>query len=734
MRTVRAALAALSLTVTGLVAPALATPTAALAVPPALAAPVSLLAAPAAAVVDYNLLTNLPLAHTWRGALVADAAQTGFSRYARDMGSSWKQTTEDGRPVWLNDGVQANLWLPVDAATAKETLALEAVVKPLGSDQRLDVFIDDKKVASPALTDGFQLIRVPLDAGSVKAGFVKVRLHFRKSVEHKGTKAAVAVRAVRVGPASLAQLPAAEAELAALLARSQGNALNLPADGGLDYYMTPVKGQRLKGTATGTVEVWAEQDAGGPKKLGGGTGALDVDLASVAGKAIRLMLRGQGGNASLADARVGGGQVGAFEVKKPKYVVFWLIDTLRADKLPFYNIPNANGRPKVKTPNLSKLAAEGVVFEPFYVQGNESKSSHASLFTGTYPVVHGVYTHEASLSATHTTIAEAFKAAGFATAGYCSNGYVSDKWNYTQGFDEFVNFIREGKANNAQAVTNSAIKWIDKHLETKKDKPFYLYLGTSDPHVTYRKHDEFIGDYDKGAYSGKYEKSVGGDELGKLKAAKNPPSKRDQQRIEAIYENEIAFNDKHFGRLVAHLKAKGIYDDTLFIISADHGDEFWEHGSCGHGHNVHQELVNVPLVLRFPGAQSPGRVENGADGVDLLPTLMTLLGASMPTDVQGMNLLPYVGATTVHPTAVMASQGAGSYTLAVGPAKVIMRSPTSLEAYDIGADPGEKTDVFGKKLVTTMAALDPLLLYLPRKKTWKKAEHGAPNNLTPQFK
>lgn len=730
MRTVRAALAALSLAATGL---ALTAPTAVEAAPPALLAP-AILAAPAPARVDYDLLLNLPLAHTWRGALVADGGQVGFGRYARDMGTSWKETTEDGRPVWLNDGVQANLWLPVDAATAKEKLALEAVVKPLGSDQRLDVFIDDKKVASPALTDGFQLIRVPLDAGSVKAGFVKVRLHFRKSIEYKGTRAAVAVRAVRVGPEKLAQLPLAEPELSALLARTSASSLNLPAGGGLDYYLTPVKGQHLKGTASGNVEVWSEKDGGGLKKLGGGSGALDIDLAPVAGSAVRIMLRGEG-DARLNDAKITGGAAGNVTLKKPKHVVFWLIDTLRADKLPFYEVANANGRPKVKTPNLAKIAAEGIVFEPFYVPGNESKASHASLFTGTYPVVHEVYTHEANLKDSHTTIAEAFKGAGFATVGFCSNGYVSDKWNFTQGFDHFQNFIREGKANNAKAVTNSAIKWIDDHLEKSKDKPFYLYLGTSDPHVTYRKHDEFIGDYDKaGAYKGKYEKAVSGDELGKLKSAKSPPSKRDQQRIESLYENEIAFNDKHFGRLIDHLKAKGIYDDTLIIITADHGDEFWEHGSCGHGHNTHQELVNVPLVIRFPGGKITGRVENGTDGIDLLPTLMGMLGTPLPKDVQGMSAVPYIGATAVYPTAIMASQGAGSYTLAVGPAKVIMRSPTSIEAYDLGTDSGEKTDVFEKKLVTTMAALDPLLLYLPRKKTWRKSELGAPNNLTAAFK
>ncbi len=688
----------------------------------------------AAPPLDYDLQANLPLAHTWRGGVVADGAQPGFVKYTRDMSNDWKATQEDGRGVSLCDGVQANLWLPIDGALAKQPLVLEAIFKPIGKDQRLDPFVNGKKVGNHTVTDGWNTLRIELPAGAVTAGFAKVRLHFRRSTTHKGTKTAAAIRAVRIGPASAPPLPADEAALAALLAPTAGAGLRLPSDAGLDYYITPVKGQALVGTASGgTAEVFAQLDGKAPTRLGGGA-SLNVSLDAVAGKAVRLMLRGQGGDVTLTGAKIGGGAAASITPKPPKYVVFWLIDTLRADKLSFYKKPNANGRKKVKTPNLDALAKEAAVFEPFFVQGTESKSSHASLFTGTYPVVHKVYTHTANLSGDHTTLAEAFKASGYKTAGFCSNGYISDKWNYTQGFDSFVNFIREGKANNAQAVANAAIKWIDSHLEKKADAPFYLYLGTSDPHVTYRRHSEFIGDYDDKNYKGNYEKYLSGEELGKIKGRKNPPAERHRARIEALYENEIAFNDKHFGRLVAHLKAKGIWDETAVIISADHGDEFWEHGSCGHGHNLHQELINVPLIIRYPGVLPAGHVTGGADGVDLLPTVMALLGKPVPGDVQGASLLPIVGANGAYPRAVMASNGADSFTLQVGPAKVIMRSEKSIQAYDVAADAGEQTDVFGDKLITSLAAFDPLSLFLSRKKTWKKADWGAPNNLTAAFK
>ncbi|MCB9553756.1 MAG: sulfatase [Myxococcales bacterium] len=487
---------------------------------------------------------------------------------------------------------------------------------------------------------------------------------------------------------------------------------------------------KLVGSAAGgTVEVSTQLDGGKPSRLGGG-GALSLPLDPVAGKAVRVMLRGKGGAVKLTGGKLDGGVAKKPAIAKPKYVVVWLIDTLRADKLPFYRVPNANGRPKVETPNLAALAKEALVFEPYWVQGNESKASHASLFTSTYPVVHRVYTQEANLPDKLTTIAEVFKKAGYKTGGYCSNGYVSDRWNFDQGFakGDFRNFIREGGANNAKAIVKAAKGFID----ANKGKPFYLYLGTSDPHVTYRAHKEFIGKYDTGGeYTGRYKKALSGEELGKIKGQKNPPGERDRKRIEALYENEIAFNDKHFGEVIAHLKAAGIYDETLIIVTSDHGDEFWEHGSAGHGHSLHQELVNVPMMIRFPGVLGGKRAEFGMDGVDLLPLLADIVGQPRPDDAQGLDVLPLIGAEgAIYPRATIASMGTGSYALQVGPAKVIMRSERSITAYDTKADPAEKSDVFGDKVVLSMAAMDPLSLFLSRAAKWDKAKWGAPNNLT----
>ncbi len=248
-------------------------------------------------------------------------------------------------------------------------------------------------------------------------------------------------------------------------------------------------------------------------------------------------------------------------------------------------------------------------------------------------------------------------------------------------------------------------------------------------------HKEFIKQYDVGSpYKGPYRRYLSGNSLGKIKQSKRRPAARERAHIEAIYENELAYNDKHFGRLVAHLKKLGIDGQTLIIISADHGEEFWEHGSCGHGNGLNREQVSVPMVLRWPGVLPAGKVLSGHDGVDLQATLLAMLGREQPEEVQGESLLPFIGAQRVYPRAMMASSESGAFALRVGKVKVIARSISAIDAYDLTSDPREQKDVFRRRTVLTLAGLDPLLIFASRAKAWRKRAWGVPNNLLAGFK
>ena len=687
----------------------------------------------------FDLRANLPHAHLDARGLTLDFNDVTIIKYLRDFKRSWiYDHLYEGMKAALPQSIRAEFWVPIPQKSP-EKMALDVVLHPIVKGQIVDLFIGGKKRGTHTFSEAqWQTHRFSLKGKDLKMGLQRVKLHFKRRHEiSPGLKAPAAFRAVRFSKADVEKLPSDDAALRALLNRKgSGSTVRLPAEGGVDYYIVPPKTGTLSGEVSGGgVEVWTQVDKKLPQRLKTlPEGPYKISLKSLKATPTRLILRSAGGEAQLSGSI---GEAGVQDVVsvKPKYVVFWLIDTLRADKLSFYKDENANGRPKVKTPNLDALAKESTIFEPFYVQGNESKASHASLFTGVYPIKHKVYTHKAKLPLKLDTIAELFKKLGYHTGGYVSNGYVSDRWSFDQGFQTFQNFIREGKANNAKAVVKAAKRFIKK----RKKKPFYLYLGTSDPHVTYRRHKEFIKQYDRAAtskkyreYKGLYNKNITGGELGKLKQKKTPPSDRDRLRIEALYENEIAFNDRSFGDLVKALKDEGIYDDTLIIVSSDHGDEFWEHGSCGHGHSLYQELISVPLMIRWPKNFPARRFTGGVDGVDLLPTLAHLMGAEIK-GLQGRSVLPHLALTTPYPQAIMASQAKERFALAIDAAKVIYRGKGSIESYNITRDKNESVDLSKTHPILTLSALDPLSLYLSRPTQWSKAKWGAPNVLTRDF-
>ena len=679
---------------------------------------------------DYDLWANTPLAHLHMGGVVANAGGPGFAKYLRDNLNKWKLGARDGgRPVALPPGRQARLWLPVGPELASKELLLEVMLRPVGS-QPLAAYVGGVQVADGKLAGKWQTLRYKVPRGIVKKGLVEVRLLFRRSRYLGKVKTPAALRYVRLALAGTTPLPENEGLPMMSLAPSLGDAVRLPVGGGLDYYITPVAGHRLKGTAQGgEVEVMAQLDNEAPSRLGSGGRSMDIPLDRLANKPVRLMLRAKGGDVLLRGARITGSKSSPLRLKeRPKRVVFWLIDALRADKLSFYH-RRGKKRPQVKTPNLDALARAGKVFEPFWVNSNESKASHASFWTGAYPQVHKVINHSAKLPDRFLTLAEAFKEAGFRTAAFIGNGYISARWNYLQGFDKAVNFIREEKPSHAQQIVDSALGWLKKN----RDKPFYLYLGTNDPHVTYRAHKGFIEQYDRQPYAGPYRRYLAGKTLEKIKLARRRPSLRNRQRIEALYDNEIAYNDHHLGRLLKGLQKLGLAKDTLTIVAADHGEEFWEHGSCGHGHSLYQEMVSVPLILHWPGVISGGRVNTGHDGTDLLATVLDVLKQPPNPQVQGESLLPYLRARTVYPRAMVATKELTMHTLRVGQAKVILRGPDSLRVFDLESDPAEHKNLFGKRPILTLTALDPLSLFIPRAKQWNKTRWGVPNNLKPGF-
>ena len=292
-------------------------------------------------------------------------------------------------------------------------------------------------------------------------------------------------------------------------------------------------------------------------------------------------------------------------------IILYVVDTLRADSLGCY------GNPVVETPTIDRLAAEGTLFEDAVAPSSWTRPSFASLLSGLPPAVHGVHQRRDKLNRSVELLSERLGERGYATAMITTNPNVGRAFGFDQGFDDFIELYSRKKrgvglvrpralVTGSPEATERATEWI-----YATSGPFFLVILTIDPHSPYAPPSEFD------RYGGDYAGEVDGEP----KWINSPElAAEDKERIRSLYYGEIAFNDDSLGRLLEHLRATGIEDETVVALTADHGEEFWEHGERGHGKTLYEEVVRVPLIVRFPPA---GKAASPRPGPPSFPTSRT---------------------------------------------------------------------------------------------------------------
>jgi arylsulfatase A-like enzyme/tetratricopeptide (TPR) repeat protein len=285
------------------------------------------------------------------------------------------------------------------------------------------------------------------------------------------------------------------------------------------------------------------------------------------------------------------------------------LDTIRADRLGAY------GNPHIRTGFVDGLAERGVLFENCIAPTPLTLPSHTSLFTGTYPVFHGVrdngnYVVPKEL----TTMAELFSEAGYRTGGFVGAFVLSSRWGLDQGFETYtepkggydptlVSFAQIQR--RADAVVDDTIVWLQKESE----KPWFAWVHLYDPHLPYDPPPAFAREYPDDPYLG-----------------------------------EVAYADAELGRLQAFLQSSGLDANTLVIFAGDHGEGLGDHGEVDHGLLLYQTTARAPLIIYHPDSPSSGvRREEVVSLVDILPTVVDAIGLSVPEDVQGQSLWPLIG-------------------------------------------------------------------------------------------
>ncbi len=388
-------------------------------------------------------------------------------------------------------------------------------------------------------------------------------------------------------------------------------------------------------------------------------------------------------------------------------VILLMIDTLRADHLSCY------GYAANKTPHIDRLAADGVRFAQAFGQASWTRPAVATILTGLYPSSHGAV-HKADILPNRVdTLAEVLQRGGYRTVGFPNNANVSPVFNFQQGFDEYhylapslffgadepaaqlaayniLRLVRErflarsvdvhNYYQPADVVTAAARGWID--ARRAGEPPFFLFLHYMDPHDPYMVHP-FNGE-------------------GYARVANPNPPADVAAKYRALYDGEISYLDTHLGALFDYLQTRGLYDQTLLVLTADHGEEFQEHGGWWHGTTLYDEQIHIPLIMKPARGGAGGRVADElATQLDIASTVLGVAGIPIPETYQGHPLPLDGGAPPARQTVFSEEDLEGNVLQAVRSRewKFITANPGNPrglnpeELYDLPTDPGEKKNV-----------------------------------------
>jgi arylsulfatase A-like enzyme len=290
------------------------------------------------------------------------------------------------------------------------------------------------------------------------------------------------------------------------------------------------------------------------------------------------------------------------------------IDTLRADHVGAY------GYPRPTTPFLDSLARRGTLFEEAYSQFPSTLVSHMSMLTGLYPREHGVMPPNSVLAPEVETVAEVFQRGGFRTAGFTEGGYVSGRFGFRRGFDEFVSRDR----NHNRPVENTFRQGTGFLEGLGARDRFFLFLHTYAVHTPYDAPARYRQPFWPGAPPpGAPGEPITGAALTALSAGGERLPRPAIDWLEALYDAGIRQTDEVLERFFADLERLGLANDVTVIITADHGEEFLEHGRFNHT-QVYRESLHVPLLVVHPDSRAAVRHGGVVQLVDLAPTLYEL--------------------------------------------------------------------------------------------------------------
>ena len=659
-------------------------------------------ASAAESAIHADLFERAHLADVHHRGLYIDLGTPQQDKYTvGDWESGWLSRGTDGSTTFSHVGRRARIFFQVDEPGA---MAARLRLKPIGTGA-LTPYINGEPVQSTFFDTGSGFVDVDfhLPSAHVKKGENQLLLAFG-GVEPVGSEeVSVAIASLRIAPGLHLDedgfVPPSWDQMHGRISidEERRSALTVRGPSTLTWYLeVPEQQPELSfGVAhdgTDAPEVRVRVTVTGGQSSTVFLQPIEttwtdhrVDLAPFAGRVVRLDLdvpNETDGRIAWSRPRVLFAKPEPESTELAKNVVVVLIDTLRADKL-----RAINSESRVRAPTLNRLAQEGTLFASAQSTENWTKPAVATVLTGLHPSTHGARTQQAVLSSDAVLLSEHLKDQGFRTASFVANGYVSDRFGFDQGWDRYRNFIREEVSSDAADVFGEASEWVAQN----QDARFFLFVHTIDPHVAYDPGGEYVRMYDDRDYDGPVQPRRTPTLVEDAKRGRITLSDSDAMRLEALHDGEITQHDVELERFLKGLADLGVLDETLVVVASDHGEEFNEHGSWGHGHSIYQELLHVPFLFHLPGVVPARRVEPVVSTVDLAPTVVELLGVPALSATEGRSLLSFMQGGQRATPAVAFSDFLDARRVAVGAGwKLVVRGNLTASLFHLETDPGEQ--------------------------------------------
>ena len=330
-------------------------------------------------------------------------------------------------------------------------------------------------------------------------------------------------------------------------------------------------------------------------------------------------------------------------------VIYYVMDSLRPDFLSCY------GYGKETSPHIDRLARESVLFTNAFAQSTWTRSSGASLLSSTYPWAHGLWTTRDTFPPTLPIVPEILKKKGFTTIAITSMGNISPYFGFGKGFDHYIETYKETgliekrkkiefagwggsigfrlKGDELPIMTSEDLNhFLLPFLEENKEKDLFVFVWSLDTHDPYFHRDRTLARF-----------CPPGNETWESKDLKHMKSEEDRRHLKELYDDMIFYNDHHVGVLIEKLKEMNVFDQTLFVLTSDHGESFGEHGVNSHGGVPYDEQIHVPLIIKFFGSRFSGKTDGLVQHIDIVPTILEAVKAENDgTNLQGKSLFPLV--------------------------------------------------------------------------------------------